>query len=95
MDFFTGLPMVQKNNMVFIVVDRLSKMIRLIPMPEKSTAQEVADAFLANVVKLHGLPQKIVSDRDVRFTSKFWKSLWSTLGTKLNLSTAYHPQTDG
>ena len=70
-------------------------MAHFIPCSQTCDASRVAKIFLDGGVRLHGLPKTIVSDRDVRFTSYFWKTLWNLLGTKLKFSTTYHPQTDG
>ena len=95
MDFITHLPLVDGFDSVLTIVDRLSKMVRYIPTSTKATAADVARLVFDNVVCLFGVPLDIVSDRDPKFVSKFWEELWSLFGTKLNLSTAYHPQTDG
>lgn len=96
MDFITQLPLNHnKHNAILVVVDKFSKMVHFIPTATNVTAPEVAKLFFDNVVRMHGLPEVIISDRDSRFTSSFWQSLFSMLNTKLSMSTAFHPQTDG
>ena len=96
MDFVPQLPLSKNGyDSLYVIVDKLTKMVHYIPTTTNADAPEVAKLFMNNVVKLHGVPESIVSDRDTRFTSMFWKSLWEQLGTKLHMSTAYHPQCDG
>lgn len=95
MDFIEGLPMSYHNNSILVMVDRLTKYGEFIPLKHPYSAQEVVEVFLKEVYKLHGLPQSIMTDLGSVFTSHFWQHLFKGLGTKLNLTTAYHPQSDG
>ena len=96
MDFITKLPKsVEGFDSVMVVVDQLTKRAHFIPTTTDISAAGVAHLFFNNIWKYHGLPSKIISDRDSKFTAKFWQTLWSLLGTKLAMSTAYSPQTDG
>jgi hypothetical protein len=78
-----------------VVVDRLTKSMHFIPMKTTNSTSELVPMYMKEVVRLHRVPKSIVSDRDSKFVSKFWESLQSALGTKLLLSVAFHPQTDG
>ncbi|KAJ4811165.1 polyprotein [Rhynchospora pubera] len=95
MDFIGGLPKSEGREVILVIVDRLTKYAHFISLSHPYTASKVAQLFLENVYKLHGLPSNIVSDRDPLFTGIFWRELMVKLGVKLNFSTAYHPQSDG
>lgn len=96
MDLIGPLPQTAAGHTAILtVVDRLTKMGHFIPTVMTVNAVKMADLFVENVFRLHGMPSVIISDRDPRFTSNFWQSFMDTLGTTLKLSTAYHPQTDG
>ena len=95
MDFVEGLPKSKGRDSILVVVDRLTKIAHFIGLTPPYTAQEEARVFLDQVVKLHGTPKYIISNRDRIFTSMMWQELMKALGTKLSMSTAYHPQSDG
>ncbi|KAL0556312.1 hypothetical protein IC582_004825 [Cucumis melo] len=96
MDFITGLPRTLRGfTVIWVVVDRLTKSAHFVPGKSTYTASKWAQLYMSEIVRLHGVPVSIVSDRDVRFTSKFWKGLQTAMGTRLDFSTAFHPQTDG
>ncbi|MCO5603787.1 hypothetical protein L7F22_057939 [Adiantum nelumboides] len=96
MDFIFGLPKsIHGNTEIWTIVDRFSKQAHFIPVKKTIKAHQMATLFIFQVFKYHGLPTSIVSNRDPRMTSNFWKGLFENLGTRLNFSSAYHPQTDG
>ncbi|KAL0536582.1 hypothetical protein IC582_025533 [Cucumis melo] len=96
MDFITGLPKTLRGyTVIWVVVDRLTKSAHFVPGKSTYTASKWGQLYMTEIVRLHGVPVSIISDRDARFTSKFWKGLQIALGTRLDFSTAFHPQTDG
>ncbi|WVZ50951.1 hypothetical protein U9M48_002152 [Paspalum notatum var. saurae] len=96
MDFIVGLSRTPKgNDSIWVIVDRLTKSAHFIPVKATHNAPKLAELYIQNVLRLHGVPISIISDRGPQFTAEFWKSLHEALGTKLDYSTAYHPQTDG
>ena len=91
MDFVTGLPNTPRgHDAIWVVVDRLTKSAHFILINISFPLQKLAEIYIRVIVKLHGVPLSIVSDRDPRFTSRFWESLQEALGSKLRLSSAYH-----
>jgi len=95
LDFVEALPSVHGKTVLLTVVDRFSKYCHFIPLAHPYTAESVAQAFFTDIVRLHGVPQSIVSERDPVFTSAFWSELMRLMGTQLLMSSAFHPQTDG
>ncbi|GKD16992.1 putative reverse transcriptase domain-containing protein [Tanacetum coccineum] len=95
MDFVTKLPKSSQGyDTIWVIVDRLTKSAIFVPMRETDPLEKLARLYLKEVVTRHGIPVSIICDRDPRFASNFWKSLQKALGTNLDMSTAYHPQTD-
>jgi transposase InsO family protein len=95
MDFIEGLPLSNGYSVILVVVDRFMKYNHFIPVRHPFTTSSIAQLFLNHIVKLHGVPKSIVSDRDKVFTSAFWTELFKLLKNDLKLSLPYHPQTDG
>src|SRR6266540_3590485 len=96
MDFIVGLPKTRKgHDSIWVIVDRLTKVAHFIPVKTIYRGDKYAQLYVHHILRLHGVPSRIVSDRGPQFTARFWKSLHTLLGTKLDFSSAYHPQTDG
>lgn len=96
MDFISGLPRSPKqNDTIWAIVDTLTKSAHFIPLGVGQSSERLACRYMEEIVRLHGVPLTINSDRDTRFTSHFWESLQKSMGSKLLVSTAYHLQTDG
>jgi hypothetical protein len=96
MDFIVGFPlMARRHDSIFVVVDTLMKSAHFIPVRMTYQAPNLARVFISEIVRLHGMPKRIISDRGSMFTGQFWTSFQEALGTQLNFSTAYHPETDG
>jgi hypothetical protein len=96
MDFIVGLPRTQAGyDSIWVIVDRLTKVAQFIPVKTTYSGAKLGELYMSRIVCLHGVPKKIVSDRGSQFTYKFWEKLHESMDTKLNFSSAYHPQTDG
>ncbi|KAD5318351.1 hypothetical protein E3N88_18297 [Mikania micrantha] len=96
MDFITKLPKTASGcDTIWVIVDRLTKSAHFLPIKETDKLEKLTRIYLKEIVSRHGVPISIISDQDSRFTAHFWKSLHEALGTRLDMSTAYHPQTDG
>ncbi|KAD6118870.1 hypothetical protein E3N88_10141 [Mikania micrantha] len=96
MDFITKLPRTANGkDSIWVIVDRLTKSAHFLPIRETYPVRKLARIYIDEIVSRHGIPLSIISDRDARFTARFWESLHEAFGTRLDLSTAYHPQTDG
>ena len=96
MDFITKLPRTPSgHDSIWVFVDRLTKSAHFLLIREDYKVQKLARIYTDEIIFRHGTPRDIISDRDGRFTSRLWETFQSALGTTLNLSTAFHPQTDG
>lgn len=95
MDFIEGLPKSDNKDVIWVIVDRLTKYAHFIALSHPFTSEHIVDLFKTHFYRLHGLPTVIISDRDRLFTSNTWKQVFNAAGVKLNFSSAYHPQTDG
>jgi hypothetical protein len=94
--WFLNLPKIQNGyDSIWVIVDRLSKVVHFIPVKTTYKGSKLAELYIARIVCLHGVPKKIVYEKGTQFTSKFWEKLHESMDTKLNFSSAYHPQTDG
>ncbi|GJY66573.1 putative reverse transcriptase domain-containing protein [Tanacetum coccineum] len=95
MDFVTKLPRTSSgHDTIWVIVDRLTKSAHFLPMPDDYKMDRLAILYLNEIVVRHGVPTSMILDRDSRFTSRFWQSMQEALGTRLDMSMAYHPQTD-
>jgi hypothetical protein len=96
MDFIVGLPRTQAGyDSIWVIVDRLTKVALFIPAKITYSGAKLVELYMSRIICLHGVPNKIVLDRGSHFTSKFWEKLHESMDTKLNFSSACHPQTDG
>ena len=96
MDLIVGLPRTQNgHDAIWVIVDRLTKVAHFIPIKETYRVAKLSELYIDNILRLHGAPKSIVSDRGPQFTARFWQSLHESIGTTLKYSSAYHPQTDG
>jgi transposase InsO family protein len=95
-DFITKLPRTtRQHDSIMVVVEKLTKDAHFVPVKTTHTTANIAEIYMREIARLHGIPRTIVSDRDTKFTSNFWRGLFKGFGTNLNFSTTYHPQSDG
>ena len=95
-DFVSGIPVgTEGHDMIMVVIDRFTMFAHFIPTFKTITGKETAKLFISNIIKLHGFPEEIVSDRDTRFNSMFWQTIQNILGTQLSFSSVNHPESDG
>ncbi|GJP57110.1 hypothetical protein CLOM_g16151, partial [Closterium sp. NIES-68] len=95
MDFITGLSAKDGcNDAIFVIVDKLTKMAHFAACKKSILTEETAPLFISTIVRVHGISSAIISDRDTKFTSNFWRNLWDQFGTHLHFSSAYHPETN-
>jgi transposase InsO family protein len=95
-DFIVGLPQTPVGyDSIWVIVDRLTKVAHFIPVKTTHSGARLAELYMSRIVCLHGVPKQIMSDRGTQFTTRFWEKLHESMDTKLNLSSAYHPQTNG
>jgi hypothetical protein len=96
MDFIIGLPTMHSGyDSIWVMIDRFLKVAHFIPIKTTYKGAKLAELYIARIVCLHGVPKKIVSDRGIQFMPRFWEKLHEAMDTRLNFSSAYHPQTDG
>ena len=96
MYFVVGFPKTTNiHDSIWVIVDRLTKAAHFLPIKITYSLEQLVDLYVKEIVRLHGVPMSIISDRDSRFTSTFWRSVHRAIGTKLKFSIAFHPQTDG
>jgi hypothetical protein len=95
MDFIMGLPLVEGCNALWVIMDQLTKIAHFVAYADTMGPSDLADGFISHVVRAHGLPSSIISDRGLLFMSAFWKWIMEAMGTTWNLSTTFHPETDG
>ena len=94
-DFVVGMPVQDKLDTICTIVDKATKMCHFVPCSESISTKGVAQLYWHHVGKLHGIPSVVISDRDPRFTSRFWRELWRLLGTDLRMGSGYHPESSG
>ena len=96
MDFIVGLPKtINGYDAIWVIVNRLTKSAHFLPIKVTYSMEQLAQLYIKEIVRLYRVPRTIISDRDSQFSSHFWESVQTAMGTKLRFSTAFHPQTDG